>query len=71
MSQADFDKAGEDAKHPKTKSADNAMTFPYSHYKQTTADDTNSVAWAVGSQRQGQVGCLESTVQNMALTEYS
>uniref|UniRef100_A0ABI7ZXY5 Uncharacterized protein n=1 Tax=Felis catus TaxID=9685 RepID=A0ABI7ZXY5_FELCA len=60
MSQADFDKAGEDAKHPKTKSADNEMTFPYSRYKQTTADDTNSVAWAVGSQRRGQVGCLES-----------
>ncbi|XP_049470416.1 acyl-CoA-binding protein-like [Panthera uncia] len=42
MSQADFDKAGEDAKHPKTKSADNAMTFPYSRYKQLQMTQT---AW--------------------------
>uniref|UniRef100_A0A8P0SAI7 Acyl-CoA-binding protein n=1 Tax=Canis lupus familiaris TaxID=9615 RepID=A0A8P0SAI7_CANLF len=43
MSQAEFDKAAEDVKHLKTKPADDEMLYIYSHYKQATVGDINTV----------------------------
>ncbi|XP_044769547.1 acyl-CoA-binding protein-like [Neomonachus schauinslandi] len=42
MSQAEFDKTAEDAKHLKTELADDEMLFTYSHYEQGTVGGTNT-----------------------------
>ncbi|XP_034862425.1 acyl-CoA-binding protein-like [Mirounga leonina] len=42
MSQAEFDKTAEDAKHLKTEPADDEMLFTYSRYEQGTVGDTNT-----------------------------
>ncbi|XP_006898276.1 PREDICTED: acyl-CoA-binding protein-like [Elephantulus edwardii] len=42
MIQAEFDKAAEDGKHLKAKSADEEMLFIYSWYKQSTMSDINT-----------------------------
>ncbi|XP_032257563.1 acyl-CoA-binding protein-like [Phoca vitulina] len=42
MSQAEFDKTAEDAKHLKTEPADDEILFTYSHYEQGTVGDTNT-----------------------------
>ncbi|KAB0356654.1 hypothetical protein FD754_000810 [Muntiacus muntjak] len=42
MSQAEFDKAAEEAKQLKAKPADEEMLFLYSRYKQATVGDVNT-----------------------------